>query len=234
EDLRALTIGRDDVDLRKCRVGSCDIRLSADLIARFQRDIDWRAPDADARAAAVFKKALFENVRAYLAGGPGRIAQDDDEKRIVRPVDAFAGVLKNAPYVGALVPELPAHLRDPAVSRLPAVEEFVYWSKEKPGPLSPFISATHVVIVRAPSGAFAVASRDVYSSRYVDASLSYSVASQAVGAPNAFFLIYANRWRASGLRGAFAALRRTIFERRAKNALEETLRTIKTKLEAAR
>ena len=43
DDLGALTIGKDDLDLRRCRVGSCDVRLSAELITRFQREIDWRA-----------------------------------------------------------------------------------------------------------------------------------------------------------------------------------------------
>ena len=230
-DLDRLTIGKDDFDLRKCRVGSCDIRLSAQIIGRFQREIDWNAPDADRRAAVLFKQVLLDHVRAYIAGSPGRMTQYDDEKRVVRPVDDFAGLLKSSPYVGALLPDLPAHLRDPIANPLSRAEDFLYWSKEKFG-LTPFITVTHVVMTHAALDVRLIASRDVYSSRYFDASLSYSIASPAVGIPKAFYLVYANRSRAAGLKGAFAALRRSIVERRAKNAVEETLKNIKARLES--
>ena len=229
-DLRALTVDRTDADLRRCRVGACDIRLSAQAIARVQHEVDWTAADADSRSAQLFKQILFEHVQAYWHGGPGRIMRYDDEKRAVLPMEDFDALLKTAPYVGALIPELPAHLRDPASNPMPGSEDLLYWSKEKFG-LTPFITVTHVVIARAASGTQVIASRDVYSSRYFDASLSFTMASPAVDAPNAFYLVYANRSRAAALKGAFSSLRRSIVERRARNALEETLRTIKARME---
>jgi len=209
-DLRALTVDRIDADLRRCRVGSCDIRLSAQAIARVQHEVDWTAADADSRSAQLFKQILFEHVQAYWHGGPGRIMRYDDEKRAVLPMEDFDALLKTAPYLGS--------------------EDLLYWSKEKFG-LTPFITVTHVVIARAASGTQVIASRDVYSSRYFDASLSFTMASPAVDAPNAFYLVYANRSRAAALKGAFSSLRRSIVERRARNALEETLRTIKARME---
>src|SRR5713226_8897548 len=77
-DLDSLTITKQDVDLRHCRVRDCDIRLPAAAIARVQRDIDWTARDADQRAAALFKEILLDHVRASLTGGPGRIIVYDD------------------------------------------------------------------------------------------------------------------------------------------------------------
>src|SRR5438552_1617655 len=41
-DLEGLTITHDDLDLRECRVGNCDIRLPADCIRRFTTEVDWR------------------------------------------------------------------------------------------------------------------------------------------------------------------------------------------------
>ena len=229
-DLNALAIDKEDFDLRKCRIGSCDIRLPAGVIGRFQREIDWTAGDADRRAAALFKEVLFEHVRSYTAGGPGRMTRYDDEKRVVYPVDDFEDLLKASPYVGSVVPGLPAHLRDAVASPLAGAEEFLYWSKERFG-LTPFITVTHVVLAHTASGMHVIASRDVYSSRYFDASLSYTMASPAVDAPHAFYLVYANRSRAAALKGAFSSLRRSIVERRAKNALEETLKTMKARVE---
>jgi len=232
-DLDPLAIDKEDVDLRRCRVGACDIRLSAQAIARVQREIDWTARDADRRSAELFKRILFEHVHSYLQGGPGRITRYDDEKRVVMPLEDFDGLLKVSPYVGALVPALPAHLRDPASNPLPGAEDVLYWSKEKFG-LTPFITVTHAVITPTTTGAFVIASRDVYSSRYFDASLSYTMASPAVDAPNAFYLVYANRSRAAALKGAFASIRRSIVERRARNALEENLRNTRARLENRR
>ena len=230
DDLGRLTIDKQDLDVRACRVGHCDIRLPAEMIGRFQREIDWKAPDAEARAAVLFKQVLADHVRAYVSGGAGRIVEYDDEKRPVRPVEDFAGLLSSSPYIGALVPGLPAHLQAFPASPLRDAEDFLYWSKEKFG-LTPFITVTHVTITRDASGSYVLASKNVYSSRYFDASLTLTIASDAVGTADAFYLVYVNRSRANALKGALAALRRSIVERRAKSSLDENLKTVKLRLE---
>jgi hypothetical protein len=227
DDLAPLKIEGQDLDLRACRVGNCDIRLPADVIRRFQREIDWSAPNANDRAAALFKEVLVESVRAYLSGGPGRITEYNGGRTPIRAADDFVALLKNSPYIVALVPGLPGHLEAFPSRPLPGAEDFLYWSKEKFG-LTPFITVTHVTIVRALPGAYVITSKDVYSSRYVDAS---TIASDAAGAPNSFYLVYANRSRAQALKGVFGGLRRTLVERRAKSSLEENLRTTKFRLE---
>ena len=94
---------------------------------------------------------------------------------------------------------------------LGGTHDFLYWSKERFG-LTPFITVTHVAIAQVETGAYVVASRDVYSSRYVDASLSFTIASDAVGIGNAFYMVYVNRSRAYALKGPMAGLRRSIAE----------------------
>jgi len=230
DDLAPLTIEKQDVDVRTCRVGNCDIRLPAETIVRFQREINWKARDAEERAAILFKKVLLDNVRAYLSGGPGRIVQYDDDKRPVRPVDDFVGLLKSSPYIGELAPGLQNHLRTFPLDPLPGAEDFLYWSKEKFG-FAPFITVTHVIITHPTPASFVIASKDVYSSRYFDASLSLTIASDAVSAPDAFYLVYMNRSRANALKGALSGLRRAIVERRAKGSLEENLKNTKSRLE---
>jgi hypothetical protein len=229
-DLETLTITHDDFDLRACRVGDCDIRLPADDIRRFEKEIDWRRPDADARAAALFKQMLLDNVRAYTSGGPGRITQYDDDRAPVLPVEDFHGLLKSSPYIDIARPGLGAHLASYPADPLPGAEDFLYWSKEKFG-IAPFISVTHVTL--APQGAheYVATTRDVYSSRYFNASLALVIASDSVGDPHSFYLFYVNRSRASALRGAFAKIRRSIVERRARGSLEENLRDVKQRLE---
>ena len=163
-DLDALTVDKNDFDARSCRPRDCGIRLPAATIRRFQQEIDWKAPDADRRAVGLFKQVLLEEVRAYLAGSPNRFVQYDDDKRPVRPVEEFAGILANSPFLGTLVPGLPAHLAASGPNRLPGAEDFLYWSKESGG-FAPFITVTHVTIARAADGSDVITSKDVYSSR---------------------------------------------------------------------
>ena len=229
-DLESLTINHDDFDLRGCRIGDCDIRLPAAAIRRFEKEIDWKRPDADAKAASLFKQMLLDNVRSYVSGGPGRITQYDDDKMPVLPVEDFQGLLKSSPYIESAFPGLRAHLASYPAEPLPGAEDFLYWSKEKFG-IAPFISVTHVTL--APEGAheYVATTRDVYSSRYFNASLALVIASDSVSDPHSFYLFYVNRSRASALRGAFARIRRSIVERRARGSLEENLRDVKQRLE---
>ena len=230
EDLASLTIDKEDLDVRTCRVGDCDVRLSADVIVRFEREIDWRAPDAHARAAALFKQVLLDNVRAYVLGTPGRMTEYNDGKRPIRPVEDFVGLLKHSSYIGELVPGLRAYLQEFPSSPLAGAEDFLYWSKEKFG-FTPFITVTHVTIARAPSGAVVITSRDVYSSRYFDASVAATIASDTAGDSHAFYLVYVNRSRVNALKGALSGLRRAIVDRRAKSSLEQNLKATRTRLE---
>ena len=230
DDLAPLTMVHEDVDLRDCKVGDCDIRLPSDAISRFQREIDWRRADADLQAEQLFKHVLFDEVTAYVSGSGRRILQYDDDKRPVRPVDDFTGLLKNSPYVDAILPGLGAHFDRFPHGRLEGADDFLYWSKEKFG-LTPFISVTHVALVPNGPHQYVAATRDVYSTRYVDASLSLAIASDSVSDPGSFYLVYVNRSRANALMGALSKLRRTIVERRARGSLEENLKNVKRRLE---
>jgi hypothetical protein len=232
-DLAALTIDKDDFDVRSCRVGDCDIRLPAEVIRRFASEIDPNAPDAQARGVALFKQLLFEDVAAYLSGGARRLTQYDDGPKPIHPQQEFEGILANMPEIGALMPGLPDHLRHFPSSRLRDAEDFLYWSKEKFG-IAPFISVTHVTIVCRSAPTCLMTTKDVYSSRYLDASVALAIAADAGGTPEAFDLIYENRTRANALKGSMAGLRRSMAERRARAGLEASLKTVKTQLEKDR
>ena len=230
-DLDALTTGRDDFDLRGCKVNDCDIRLPASEIQRIAASVDWKLPDADAHASALFKQMVLANARAYVSDAPGRITQYDDGATPVLPVAAGEELIRTtARYLDTLKPGLSAHIRCFWSNYLEGAEDFLYWTKEKPG-ISPFISVTHVTIVPSGTHQSLATSRDVYSSRYIDGSLSMMIASDVVGDPRKFYLVYMNRSRASGLRGPMATLRRAIVEHKAKGSLELNLREIKARIE---
>jgi hypothetical protein len=227
DDLAALTVDEDDFDARSCRVGDCGIRLPAATIERFAREIDYKAPGAPSRAATLFKQILLETVTAYLSGA-GQVTQYDDGSKAIRPNDEFEGILAGMPEIGTLMPALPDHLRRFPSKRLPDAEDFLYWSKEKFG-MAPFITVTHVTIACPSPATCVMTTRDVYSSRYLDASVALAIATDA-GA-DAFDLVYDNRSRANALKGALGGLRRALTERRARGGLEDSLKAVKMSLE---
>jgi hypothetical protein len=228
EDLAALTIDKDDFDPRSCRVGECGVRLPASAIERLRREVDVNAADAQTRAAAFFKRILLDDVSAYLSGTE-RMTQYDDGSKPIRPGDELEGILAAMPEIGVLLPGLPDHLRRFPSARLRDAEDFLYWSKEKFG-IAPFITVTHVTIVCRSAATCLMTTRDVYSSRYLDASVALAIAADS--GPETFDLVYDNRSRASALKGGLAAVRRMVTERRARGALEESLNTIKKLLES--
>jgi len=173
-------------------------------------------------------------VIAYEKGNAnGRIAEYDDDARPIRPQEEFEGVLRDTPSLGALVPGLPDHLRHYPSDRVDNSEDFLYWSKERFG-IAPFITVTHVTIVCPSPRTCVVTTKDVYSSRYIDASLALSIATDARSDPEHFYLVYVNRSRASALKGGLASLRRALAGRRARGSLEDNLKSIKNQLEQAR
>jgi len=230
-DLASLTVDRAIFDPRSCRtVGACDVRLPAEAIRRIERELDMNAPDLQARAAALFKQLIFEHVAAYVAGAGHRMVQFDGGPAPIRPLDEFSALLKNSPAVDALVPGLADHVLQFPHRRVAGAEDFLYWSKEKFG-MAPFVTVTHVTIVCATKPTCVVTTKGVYASRYLDASLALTIASDAANQPDAIYLVYANRTRANALKARFSGLRRAIAERRARSGLEEHLKAVKIQLE---
>lgn len=229
EDLADLTVTSDDFDASSCRPRDCNIRLPADEIRRAREGDDGNGSDAQRRAESFFKQMLVADLNAYLDGA-GRFAQYDDGPRPIRPIDEFNGILANDRSVGALVPGLPEHLARFPAAPLSGADDFLYWSKEKAG-RAPFITVTHVTIVSPQPKTCVITTKDVYSSRYIDASLGLTIATDA--GEEAFYLVYANRSRANALKGFLSGVRRSLVERRARASLEENLSATKARLEHA-
>jgi hypothetical protein len=227
DDLAALAIDRADFDAATCTVGDCSVRLPADVIRRVPKEINLKGKSVQQEAAAWFKHVLLDDVQAYVSGGRGRFTEYDDGSRPIMPVADFDAVLAATPAVGLLVPGLPEHLSHFPANRLPDAEDFLYWSKEAFGP-APFISVTHVTIACPTPRTCVMTTKDVYSSRYIDASLALAIVSDA---SDGAYVVYANRSRVNALRGTLSALRKSMVERRARAALEQNLERLKARLE---
>ena len=95
--------------------------------------------------------------------------------------------------------------------------------------MAPFITVTHVTIVCPSPATCLMTTRDVYSSRYLDASVALAIATDARrGRVRSGLQQPVARQR---VEGALGGLRRALTERRARGGLEESLKAVKMSLE---
>ena len=233
-DLDPLTVEPDDLKaLRTCRVGACDIRLSGDEIRRVNSQVNWRAPDADAQAAALFKQILLDYLTAYRTGGLERLVQYDDDAETVKLADEVTALLKQEPSPLDAAPALRSHLLTYPSTTLPSTDHFFYWSKEAFG-FRPVVGLNHVTVHTTDTGRVLIVTTQVYASHYMDGQTAVTAILPENGGANRFYWLYFNRARIDRLEGLLGSISRPIVQRRARSGLARTLTDTKTRLEAQR
>jgi hypothetical protein len=75
EDLDALTLGQDEIEtLKRCRVGDCGLKMTAGMITRLQKEVNWTAPEWQRLAMITYRRILFDYVNSYLDKGSAALA----------------------------------------------------------------------------------------------------------------------------------------------------------------
>ena len=235
-DIEALTL--DDSDLKalsSCRVGDCGVQLPAPAIERIGKEVDWRKPDARERATAIVRDILLTYVAEYQRRGgatPMLYADDEDTVDLGREFDSL---LDSTPGTWQRFPALHRHLLDYPAKAAPGDTDLVYWSKEKMGRKA-VISITHLAISQGDPDspwAYAIASRHLYGSHYIDASLGLTVLlrDSSAAAP-ATYVVYVNRTRVDVFGGIFGGLVRKIVTSRARETMDDQFVRLQRRLEA--
>jgi hypothetical protein len=234
EDLAGLTFDQVDIDaIRACRVKSCDIKMSAKFIERFQKEVNWSAENHRDRVTILMRQMLLEQVVAYSKAGNVGLGKYDDKSYSLVLADEFKSLLKPAVYMYGYVPEFQKYLEEYPQGRpenAAIVEDFFYWSKEDFG-LKPVTSVTHVTIYKR-SHDVIIGSKGIYGSHYFESSLGLTafIQSRSSDQPRTY-LIYMNRSRADALRGFFAGLKRSLIGGSLRDGAKKSMEMIKLKLE---
>jgi hypothetical protein len=234
EDLAGLTLEEGDFDAaRRCKPGDCDLKLARSALERIRREMDWKAPDARARATLLMKQMLVDYVTAYLQGGTAAMATYDDD---TVPLDApaeFRKVLGASPYLLQYAPELRRYLEDYPKGRLAGAEDLFYWTKDKFGP-KPTIAIHHLTIWRDPGdrGRAAVASKQIYASHYFQAGLDLTALVDAPPPSGGFYLVDLYRARVDPPTGMLSGVLLGKIRGGIEQGVAEGLRTAKTRAEA--
>lgn len=240
EDLKDLTLEKGDLeDLKQCRVGNCRLQLSEAMIERFQKEIDWNAPDYAEQANRLFRQMMAEYVGDYLARGNAALIEYGDRQDAINLENEHRALLKDLLWLNESAPELSKYLADFPRSEPSNVRKSVNWTKVKFG-LKPVIIITQTITYMAggsgddPSQILSV-SKQLYASRYFDASLGLTalVKTSRPDAPSPeAYLLYTNQSRSSSLDGLLSKFKHGIVEREALKKLEPLLEDTKAYAEA--
>jgi hypothetical protein len=233
-DLDKLTLDADDFEsLRTCRVGECDVQLSADDIRRFNA-LNWKSPTAARDAAALYRAILFDHLLRYRAAGTKSLVQYQDRDPGVSLAQEVQSLIDARPSFLDQVPALRDHMRQYPSKTDPHTEDFFYWAKEAFG-FKPVVGLNHVSVHTDPStGRVTIMTTQIYASHYIEGSLGINALMPDPGSnESAFYWAFVNRARVGRLSGLLGKLARPIMQRRARSGLMKSLVQTKQRFEAA-
>jgi hypothetical protein len=235
-DLKELTLDACCLEaIKNCTIGNCDMKLSAEMMARFHQEFNPSVTAYQERANAVFRSMLFEYVKSYLQTGNAALIEYRDGKDAVRLADESLSLLQQLQFLADFAPDFYHYLKDFPNASSPDIEDFIYWSKEKFG-LKPVVSLTHVIIYKRTIGngtEVLIASKQIYANHYFEGSLGLTafVEGNQGSAASGSYLIYLNRSRADALQGWFLGVKRSIISSRVRDGLTRNLKLVKKRLE---
>jgi hypothetical protein len=230
EDFAALELPDDDVDdLRTCRPGDCELKVSQESIDRLRKEVNWSKPSARTDLERLFRQVAVDYVNAYREGGNARLAVYRDAARPTFVAVEFESLVNRMPELTNYLPELRRYLLEYPKYSLPASTSFVYWQEASFG-LKPTIRINHVVIADGEEG-IAVASKQLYASHYFWTALELRVLVPDPSRGQGFWFVTVNRSRSDGLGGFVGRMIRGKVRGEATSGMQAVLKVTKTNLE---
>jgi hypothetical protein len=216
-DLSDLALEKGTVaQLQKCVVGKCDLNMPAQMIKRFQSEIDWDSPDAGKAASRLMREMLLTHVENYVAHGDEALGQYDNRRTSVDLAGSHRLLLSTSILVRDIAPEFIDYLMKFPDAKLDNVESKMTWSLVDFG-LKPSITLSHTAAYSQQSGdseQLILASKQIYSSRYLDSSLTFTLLLRVTTATGVdSYLIFSDRSRSDALDGPFGGFARDVVSR---------------------
>ena len=231
EDFAELVLPDDDVaDLRSCEVGDCELKMSAETIARFRKEVDWTRADAKVQVEKLIRAIATSYVNAYREGGNARLAVYRDNANPTFVANEFRLLVESMPELSAYLPTMREFLLDYPKPGLHPTTSFFYWQEAEFG-LKPTIRLNHVAIQES-KDATIVASKQLYSSHYFWTALELRALVPDPSRGSGFWFVTVNRSRSDGLSGFVGRMVRGKVRDGVRSGLEAGLAATKEHLEA--
>jgi hypothetical protein len=232
-DVNNFIMPKSDInDLMKCKVGSCNVKMSAKGIEAFHK-LDKNAPDFFDQANRLARQKMVGYIQAYLKGGNSALAEYQDKKNSVRIAEQFYDLLNESPYLFNFLPELHTYLENFPNSKLPGAKSVIYWMKEKFEQADrPIISLNHTVFYkRGTKRATILASKQLYATHYFEAALRLTaMVNNPEKGDSSFYLLHLDRSRIDLLREIPGFLAMSLYSG-ARDLVDKKMTTVKKNIE---
>ena len=229
EDFAQMTLPEEDIrDLRRCRVGNCDVKLSAEGLQIMRTQVRWRTPTEKSDANAVFRRLAFEYVMGYRQGGNARLAVYRDSESPLFVANEFRSMIERAPSLMGM-PDLQQYLLGYPTATLSGSSDFFYWQETRFG-LKPTIRINHLVVQDRP-GQTVVASKMLYATHYFWAALEQRLLQSDPARGPGFWFVTISRSRIDGIKGLIGRLARGRVRSDSEKGTLAMLKAIKADLE---
>ncbi len=189
----------DFTDLQSCRPGRCEFRMPPAYLDRFQKEVNWKAPDARAQAATLARSLVAEYAAAYQKGGDSALGAFHDQRQPNQATLQFQDMLRRATKVWDLAYPFVSYLESFPGKRPEGTVDRFYWTRDNVG-RKPAFTLHHVAIQEFPDGGVLVADKQFYASRQLDAALLIALAIPTAD-QKAFDLIVSVKARADAVNG---------------------------------
>jgi hypothetical protein len=219
----------DFTDLRTCRVGNCELKLSRQTIEKLRAEVDWTKPTAKAAVEDVLRQLAYGYVTGYLENGNSGLAVYLDSSKPTVVATEFESMIDRMPTLTEYQPELRRYLLDFPKTTLPDSTNFLYWQVTQFG-LKPTMRISHLVI-RERAEETVVASKMLYASHYFWTALELRVLVSDPSRGAGFWFVTINSSRSDGLSGLFGRLIRSHIRQEVQKGVLAYLTETKKKLE---
>jgi len=231
-DFDTLVLSADELrELQRCRVRTCAVQLDEPSIARIAA-INWRAPDAAARANTVVREMLFGIAQRYIASGHAALPQYHDSKHPTNVHADFNALIDEEAAAGTAPPALLDFLRGRPGAALPGATSYLYWTTNTFG-LKPTTRLNHTVVYRngGTDVAGIIATKMLYASHYFHGGLEMRYVVTDETSADRFVLLMVTRSRSDGLTGVTGAVIGNTIRRKGLESLRRYLRFTKEAVE---
>ena len=229
EDFADLQLPDEDIrDLRGCKVGDCEVKLSATALQTLRSQVRWHTPTENSDANATFRHLALEYIRGYREGGNAKLAIYRDSDDPVFVANEFRSMIERAPSLVGM-PDLQKYLLEYPSASLPGASEFLYWQEAQFG-LKPTIRINHLIVQDRP-GQTVIASKMLYASHYFWTALEQRVLQSDPAKGPGFWFVTISRSRSDGLKGFVGRLIRGRVRREAEKGTLAVLKATKANLE---
>ncbi len=238
-DFEGFVLDDDDInDLKNCRPGKCQLQLPTESMEKFQKSVNWSAPDVATQVNQLAQEMALEVLIRYQKDGNSALGNYYDKEHPLRVVDQFQSLLNESASMAHYLPALQHYLIGYPQAQLPNSENLFYWERVKFG-LKPTLRINQMVVYHESElfgGIDSVAIKQLYASHYFQTALDLSVCvrDRTRSDGKGFYLITVKGSRQAGLTGLKGGIVRKAAVSRTRSSLEASLMHVKSVLESSR